>query len=181
MADFAPDAALAAYAQRAAQIMQSSQQAMLPGGGAVTRPAPAGALQIPRSFLGNSVNQLASLQHMNPNLLAALKQTPYSFTAGALAARNQLLAQQAASAAQDASGGNDINDFTRGFLPAGVGSDEAFRAHAQQYAPSYGGVTFAAHNIAQEGQVTYQNGQPGIMIKFTAPGQGSDTRWVPLS
>jgi hypothetical protein len=139
---------------------------------------------VPQTLLANRVDQMNGGVDPNAALYAALKAAvPYSFTPQGLAqAAAQRQAQQAADAA-DASGQNSMSDFTRGYFGATgwQGSDEALRARAQQYAPTYGGQTFAAHNIANEGQVTYQNGVPGIMVKFTAPGQGSDTVWVPIN
>lgn len=177
---FTADAALAAMARRASEVLASSAQAATPAGGIT--PIPGRRLQIPTSFLGNRVDQMQGLARTNQALLAALRSTPQTFTPGFLAARNAALAQVAQQNAADAAGGNTQADFDRGFVPGmWTGSDEALRARAQSYAPTYNGVQFAAHNIAQEGTVTYQNGTPGIMVKFTAPGQGSDTRWVPLS
>jgi hypothetical protein len=36
------------------------------------------------------------------------------------------------------------------------------------------------HAVAQEGTITYQNGQPGVYIKYESAA-GSDTRWVPVA
>jgi len=178
------DPSVAAMSQQAHQILSNAGTAQtvqglqqipgLPQGGG-------GVPQMPTTLLANRVDQIGG-GDPNAALYAALRATPASFTPQGLQAR--YAAAQAAQAASDADalGGNSMADFTRGyFANTGYqGSDEALRALAQQYAPSYGGQTFAAHNIAQEGQVTYQNGVPGIMVKYTAPGQGSDTRWVPL-
>ena len=174
MAGFTADAALAAMAQRSAEILKNSGQAALPAGGFTSVQQQA---QIPTSFLANRVDQLQGIARMSAQMVAALKQG-----SGYLPNNPQALQLQQMQVA-DASGQNSIDDFTRGFLgnTGWTGSDEAFRALAQSYAPSYGGQTFAAHNIAQEGQVSYRNGQPGVMIKYTSPGQGSDTVWVPVA
>ena len=184
MPRFTADAALAAYAQRAAQVLRRSNQAALPSGMTTTMPT-SSRLDLPASLrAANRVNQLqGAATRMDPNVLAQLKRPTLQAASRAdiyaAAGQRALAAQQAAA---DASGQNSIDDFTRGYFGATGwrGSDESLRARAQQYAPSYGGQTFAAHNIAQEGQVSYQGGVPGVMVKFTAPGQGSDTRWVPL-
>jgi len=177
MAGFTADAALAAMAQRSAEILKNSGQAALPAGGFTSVQQQAQIPQIPTSFLANRVDQLQGIARMSAQMVAALKQG-----SGYLPNNPQALQLQQMQVA-DASGQNSIDDFTRGFLgnTGWTGSDEAFRALAQSYAPSYGGQTFAAHNIAQEGQVSYRNGQPGVMIKYTSPGQGSDTVWVPVA
>jgi len=177
VAGFTADAALAAMAQRSAEILKNSGQAVTPAGGMAPVPQQAQAQQFPTSFLGNRVDQMQGIARMSPQLVAALKQGSGYFP------NNQLAMQAAQAQYADASGQNSIDDFTRGFLgnTGWTGSDEAFRALAQSYAPSYGGAQFAAHNIAQEGQVSYRNGQPGVMIKYTSPGQGSDTVWVPVA
>jgi len=48
---------------------------------------------------------------------------------------------------------------------------------AQAYAQQRQG--YAPHMIMQEGTVTYQNGVPGIMIKYNTP-QGTSTEWTPI-
>lgn len=38
---------------------------------------------------------------------------------------------------------------------------------------------YSPHAVMQEGTVTYQNGVPGVMVKYNTP-QGSSTEWTPL-
>lgn len=51
------------------------------------------------------------------------------------------------------------------------------RKSAAAYAQQRQG--YSPHRIMQEGQVTYQNGVPGIMIKYNTP-MGSSTEWTPI-
>jgi hypothetical protein len=167
---FKTDAHLAAMSQRAAQVLRSQAKALTPAGGVANVPV-AAPLQLPRSFLGGRVNQLGGLARMGAQMVAALKQ-PSLYRGPDI---QQQLAQQAAGAM---SGMNSVSDFTRGYLGSTGwrGSDEAFRDYAAQFAP--GG--FVPHSIMHEGEVTYQGGRPGVFIKYSAPGRGSDTVWIPV-
>jgi len=173
MAGFTANAHLAAMAQRAASVLRSNARAITPGGGVAQIPVPQQAP--PTTFrTGNAaVSQLGGLARMSAATVAALRQS-----SGYLPNSPERMQLQQASLA-DAMGQNDISDFTRGFMHGISGSDEAYRAWAQQHAPSYGGQQFYAHNIAQEGQTEIRNGVVGRLIKFTSPGQGSSTEWVP--
>lgn len=56
-------------------------------------------------------------------------------------------------------------------------SNEQIYAYAQSYAASRAG--YSPHMLMQEGTITYQNGQPGVMIKYNTP-NGSSTEWTPI-
>jgi hypothetical protein len=114
---------------------------------------------------------------MNPNLVAALK-IPH------LQAQSRDAIYAAAAARQQQAardyGFQSQSDFESRGVPAGY-SGEAILAAAQAYAQgrSYGGGGYEPHAIMQEGHVEYQNGQPGVYIKYSTPG-GSTTEWTPI-
>lgn len=67
-----------------------------------------------------------------------------------------------------------IQENQKSSAPAGSnpGADAA-----AQYAQQHAGYT--PHGVMQEGQVTIQNGVPGVMVKYDTP-NGSSTEWTPL-
>jgi hypothetical protein len=60
-------------------------------------------------------------------------------------------------------------------------SGEDLQAAANRYAAgrSYNGAPYVPHMVMQEGTVTYRNGQPGVMIKYSTP-SGDSTEWTPI-
>ena len=146
-------------------------------------PVPQGRkASLPSSFLAGRTSQLAGLARTAANQLNALRINPFPV--------RQL--DYSALAAGGGGGGGDLQlnpatwsqaDFERGNLEfasqLGMSGEQALAA-AQAHAPSYQGVQFIPHNIAQEGHVEYRGDTPGIYVKFSAPGQGSSTEWVPL-
>lgn len=74
------------------------------------------------------------------------------------------------------SGGGQYGTLETPFIPAGYSGDQTAQA-ANAYAAAHG---YTPHMVMQEGTITYQNGQPGVMIKYI-DGQGlSTTEWTPL-
>lgn len=61
---------------------------------------------------------------------------------------------------------------------AGQGySADAVSAAARAYAAAHGG--WGINSVKQEGTITYQNGRPGVYVKYNTP-QGSSTEWTPI-
>lgn len=56
-------------------------------------------------------------------------------------------------------------------------TEGGLRNSAAAYAQQREG--YVPRRVMQEGQVTYQNGKPGVMIKYDTP-NGSSTEWTPL-
>lgn len=77
---------------------------------------------------------------------------------------------------QQGRGGHiSLADFARGFHVSGLSAQQV-AAIAFRQAPSYGGVRYVPHNIAQEGQIQTKNGRRFIRVKFTDPtGRGSNS------
>src|SRR5262245_55690139 len=141
MPAFKADAALAAYAQRAAQVMRRQGMAGTQAGGVAQIPVPQQGQQtvIPKSLLGNRVNQLGGLARMSASMTNALK-------LGSMY-QPQLLqghgfGDQSGLDEQNSMDTWSQNDFERGFAgPSGM-SGEEIAAAAFRYAQgrSYGGV-----------------------------------------
>ena len=72
------------------------------------------------------------------------------------------------------SGGTGSMEFP--YSVAGYSNQQVYNA-ASAYAQSHGG--YVPHMVMSEGQIIYQNGVPGVMIKYNTP-TGSSTEWTPL-
>lgn len=76
-----------------------------------------------------------------------------------------------------ATGGHQIGAFEMPFLPQGY-SDEAVNNAATAYAQAHGYQ--GPHMVMNEGTITYQNGQPGIMVKYVDRNGQFTTEWTPI-
>lgn len=62
------------------------------------------------------------------------------------------------------------------YIPPGYTEDDLNYSVAQYIASRPG---FTARDVMQEGHIEYQNGQPGVMVKYNAP-DGTTTEFTPL-
>lgn len=173
---FTADPRLSAMSQQAHSILSGAGQVQAQGA-MVQRPQPRPVQAAPTSFLGNRVDQLAGAAATASAQMQALAARHAATPAAP--SRDEIYAKYAAAAAKAQSeyGFQSQPDFERGNVPAGMSGEQAL-AYAQQYAAAHGSQ-WSPHNIAQEGQITYQNGKPGIMVKYSTPA-GSSTEWTPL-
>lgn len=178
MAGFKADGALAAMSQRAHEILRGRGTAIHPDGGTaqIAQPAPpaGGAtdflVERLKAQVGRAGGMAAGLRGNAQSAMLSLMRN------GVRPGAPQSQALAAARAAADArrAGGPDMRDFMYGnSTPFGMSDEELYRRMAER-----GGNGTPVH-VMHEGEVTYQDGRPGIFVKYERP-DGMDTVWVPV-
>lgn len=167
MAKFSADAGLAAMSQRAHDILTKGRvqsMGLTPTAEART-PSPIVPTYAPKNIRATMPSIFAGLAARFSNGAASINPYP--------APTAQIMAARLASAQRDLGGLDQNPQYT---TPAII-------AAANRYAQgrSYAGSPYVAHQVMQEGQITYRNGKPGVMVKYmSAGGGGGSTEWTPI-